>query len=87
LNGLSSKIANPELQPAITAERERIRMPGGEGAPNHEHRSAEIPEAGTPAEVYRRDLADVTREHPGRHVHPSRVDAEIAVRMRLTGHR
>jgi hypothetical protein len=45
LNGLSSKIANPELQRAITAERERIRMPGGEGAPNHEHRSAEIPEA------------------------------------------
>jgi hypothetical protein len=40
----------------------------------------------TPADVYRRHLADVTREHPGQPIHPSRVDAEIAVRMRLAGH-
>ena len=78
-------IANPELQQTITAERERIRMTRGEGAPDRERRSAEIREARTPAEVYRRHLADVSRERPG-HVHPSRVDAEIAVRMRMTGH-
>ncbi|HZL18531.1 MAG TPA: TraI/MobA(P) family conjugative relaxase [Polyangia bacterium] len=79
-------IANRELQQTIAAERERIRMTRGEGAPGREHRSAEIREARTPAEVYRRHFADVTRQHPGQHVHPSRVDAEIAVRMRLTGH-
>ena len=79
-------IANRELQQTIAAERERIRMTRGEGAPGREHRSAEIREARTPAEVYRRHFADVTRRHPGQHVHPSRVDAEIAVRMRLTGH-
>jgi hypothetical protein len=80
-------IANPELQQAIATERGRIRMTREEAAPDREHRSAEIREARTPAEVYRRHLADVFRERPGQHVHPSRVDIEIAVRMRLTGHR
>jgi Relaxase/Mobilisation nuclease domain/Large polyvalent protein-associated domain 7 len=79
-------LANPELQRAIAAERERIRMTGAERPHDREHRSVEIREARTPAEVYRRHFADVSRERPGRHVHPSRVDAEIAVRMRLTGH-
>jgi hypothetical protein len=79
-------IANPELQQTIAAERERIRMTRGEGAPDRQYRSAEIREARTPAEVYRRHHADVTRERPSQYVHPSRVDAEIAVRMRLTGH-
>lgn len=37
-------------------------------------------------ELYRRRLEDVTREHPGRPVHPSRVDIEIGVRMRLMGY-
>jgi relaxase-like protein/conjugative element/phage-associated large polyvalent protein/DNA relaxase TraI-like protein/DNA primase RepB-like protein len=80
------KIANPELQQTIAAERERLRMTRGERAPDREHRSAEVRQARTPAEVYRRHLAAVTREHPGQHIHPSRVDAEIAVRMRLAGH-
>jgi Large polyvalent protein-associated domain 7 len=79
-------IANPEFQQTLVAERERIRMTRGERAPGREPRSAEIREARTPAEVYRRHLADVTRERPGQHVHPSRLDAEIAVRMRITGH-
>ena len=80
------KIANPELQQAIAAERERIRSPGRERPTEHEARTAKIPEARTLAEVYRRHLADVTREHPGRPIHASRVDAEVAVRMRVTGH-
>jgi hypothetical protein len=79
-------IANPKLQQTIAAERERIRMTRGERAPDREHRSAEIREARTPAEVYRRHLADVTRERPGQYGDPSRIDAEIAVRMRLTDH-
>jgi hypothetical protein len=45
-----------------------------------------MPEARTPAEVYQRHLAYVARRLPDRRVHPSRIDAEIAVRMRLTGH-
>ena len=79
-------IANPELQQAIAAERERIRSPGRERPTARERRPAEIVATRTPADVYRRHLADVTRERPGQPIHPSRVDAEIAVRMRLTGH-
>ena len=52
-----------------------------------QHRVVEIMATRTPADVYRRHLADVTRERPGQPVDPSRVDAEIAVRMRLAGHR
>jgi hypothetical protein len=76
-------IANPELQQTIATARERIRMTRGEGAP---HLAAETREAQTPVEVYRRHLADVSPERRSQHIHPSRVDTEIAVRMRLTGH-
>ena len=79
-------ISNPELQRAVAAERERIRTPGRERQTDRDRSLAEIPEARTPAEVYRRHLADITWERPGQNVDPSRVDAEIAVRMRLTGH-
>lgn len=80
------KIANPELEQAISAERERIRMTKGEGALDRERPPAEFREDRAPAEVYRRHLADVTRSRLNRRVHPSRVDAEIAVRMRLAGY-
>ena len=80
-------IANPALQKAIAAERERIRTLGREHPADHDRRPAEIPRVRTPAEVYRRHLEDVTRERLGQPVDPSRVDAEIAVRMRLAGHR
>jgi hypothetical protein len=79
-------IANPELQQAIGSERERIRRLGRERLVGRECRSAEIAETRAPAEIYRRHLADVTRERTGQPVDPSRVDTEIAVRMRLTGH-
>jgi hypothetical protein len=81
------KIANPELQQAIAAERERIRSPRRERPTGLERRAAEILATRTPADVYRRHLADVTRERPGQPIAPSRVDLEIAVRMRLAGHR
>jgi Relaxase/Mobilisation nuclease domain/Large polyvalent protein-associated domain 7 len=79
-------IANPDLQQAIAAERERIHTPRRDRPTDRKRRTAEIPETRTPAEVYRRQLADITRERQGQPIHPSRVDAEIAVRMRLTGH-
>jgi hypothetical protein len=79
-------IANPELQQVIAAERERIRTPAREHPTDRDRRPPEIAETRTAAEVYRRHLADVTRKRPGQSIDPSRVDAEIAVRMRLTGH-
>jgi hypothetical protein len=81
------KIANPELQQALATERERTPSPGTERPTVPERRTAEIVATRTPADVYRRHLADVTRDRPDQPIHPSRVDAEIAVRMRLTGHR
>ena len=75
-------IANPELQHLIVAEQERNR---GKRVQAHERRSAEIREVRSPAEDYRRHHADVIRERSGRNVDPSLVDAETAVRMRLTG--
>ncbi len=81
------KIANPELQQAIVAERKRIRTRGRERTTAPVRRAVEIVATRTPADVYRRHLADVTRERPGQPVDPSRVDTEIAVRMRLAGHR
>jgi hypothetical protein len=79
-------IANPELQQPIAAERQRIRSLRRERPSERDRRAAEISEARTPVEVYRRHLAEVTREHQGQPIHPSRVDAEVAVRMRVTGH-
>ena len=79
-------IANPELQQAIAAERERIRTRGRERTTAPVRRAVEVVGTRTPADVYRRHLADVTQERRGQPIHPSRVDAEIAVRMRLAGH-
>ena len=80
-------ITNPELQKAIAAERERIHSRGRECPADRDRRAAEIPKTRRPAEAYRRHLEDVTREGLGQPIHQSRVDAEVAVRMRLTGHR
>ena len=40
----------------------------------------------TPAAIYRRHLAEIIREQPQRRADPSRLDAEVAVRMTVTGH-
>ena len=40
----------------------------------------------TPAAICRRHLAEIIREHPERRADPSRLDAEVAVRLAVTGH-
>jgi hypothetical protein len=78
------KIINAELQQAIANERERIwptRKPNSPG-----DQDPAPPESMTPASIYRRHLAEIIREQPGRRADPSRLDAEVAVRMSITGH-
>ena len=40
----------------------------------------------TPAAIYQRHFAAVAREQASRKVDPSRLDAEVAVRLAVTGH-
>jgi hypothetical protein len=72
------KIANPELQESIESERERLRARPEQRAPARAPASL--------AEAYRLHLADVARAVPAGRADPSRLDAEVAVRMRVTGH-
>ena len=55
-------IANPELQKAIAAERERIHALGRDRPPDRDRRPGEIAETRTAPQVHRRHLGDVTRE-------------------------
>jgi len=71
------KIANPELQHAIVNERERQRA---------EHEPRRRPVAVSIVEAYRLHLADIARKATAGGTDPSRLDAEVAVRLRLTGH-
>jgi relaxase-like protein/conjugative element/phage-associated large polyvalent protein/DNA relaxase TraI-like protein/DNA primase RepB-like protein len=73
------KISNPNLQQAIAAERERLRQ-------TQRPPARPQPESMTQAAIYRRHLAEIVREHPHRRADPSRLDAEVAVRMAVTGH-
>jgi hypothetical protein len=79
------KIVNPDLQEAIAAERERQqRAKDLHPAPcdGHQHR-----ESNGLAGIYRRHFDDVVREQPhSLRQDASRVDAEVAVRMSITGH-
>jgi hypothetical protein len=72
------KIANPELQQAIAAGRERLQ-----------HRAGPLPRkelsARSPADAYRLQFAEVSRAIPGV-ADPSRLDAEVAVRLRVIGY-
>jgi hypothetical protein len=73
------KIANPDLQQAIAANRERL--------PSITARSGHDPGvASSLAEAYRLHFAEVGRQASGGKADPSRLDAEVAVRLRLTGH-
>jgi hypothetical protein len=74
------KITNPELQHAIPAERERLRTMREPDAPTRR------PDSMTPAAIYGRHLAAVVREQSGRQADASRLDAEIAARLAVTGH-
>jgi len=78
------KITNPDLQQAIAAERERLQPTRRPGPTGRQARSQ--PESMTPAAIYRRHLAEIAREQPQRRADPSRLDAEVAVRMAVTGH-
>jgi Relaxase/Mobilisation nuclease domain/Large polyvalent protein-associated domain 7 len=73
------KIANPELQPAIAAGRERLRV-------ERVHQPVRTPVLTSIAEAYRLHFSDVASEADAARTDPSRIDAEIAVRLRLTGH-
>jgi hypothetical protein len=80
------KLVNPELQDAIAAERERQqRAKDIERAPD---RADDRPsESNGLAGIYRRHFDDILREQPHRgRQDPSRTDAEVAVRMSVTGH-
>ena len=74
------KIANPELQPAIAAGRERLRA-------ERVHPTVRTPVVTSIGEAYRLHFADVAGEANANHADPSRFDAEVAVRLRLTGHK
>jgi len=78
------KITNPDLQRAIADERERLRPTTKSDSPVRE--AAPHRESMTPAAIYRRHLAEIVREQPGRRADPSRLDVEVAVRMSITGH-
>jgi hypothetical protein len=78
------KITNPDLQRAIVAERERLRPTRRPDPPERQARAQ--PTSMTPAAIYRRHLAEIIREQPQRRADPSRLDAEVAVRMAVTGH-
>ncbi len=79
------KIANPELQEAIAAERQRHR-PRGRHRP-HTRGVDSRPESLTLGSIYERHVTDIRREQPdaGR-IDASRLDAEVDVRMAVTGH-
>jgi Relaxase/Mobilisation nuclease domain/Large polyvalent protein-associated domain 7 len=73
------KIANPELQHAIAMDRADLRR-------EREHRPIHRPVATSIVEAYRLHLADAARKTTDGGTDPSRLDAEVAVRLRLTGH-
>jgi hypothetical protein len=76
------RIANPELLQAIEAERAHPRT---ENTRACDDRESPRP-APTHAEVYRRHRDDIARDSRDQLIHPSRIDAQIALRMRVTGH-
>lgn len=73
------KITNPDLQQAIAANRERQHAAAVQE--RHEPRVAS-----SLAEAYRWHFAEVERQVGRGRADPSRLDAEVAVRLRLTGH-
>jgi hypothetical protein len=76
------KLVNPELQEAIAAERERQQR--AKDVPRDDDRRTE---SNGLAGIYRRHFDDIIREQPHRRRQdPSRRDAEVAVRMSVTGH-
>jgi hypothetical protein len=73
------KIANPELQREIAAARDRLHV-------ERERLPVRSQVVRSLAEAYRLHAADVARETVGAKTDGSRLDAEVAVRLRFTGH-
>jgi hypothetical protein len=78
------KISNPDLQQALTAERDRLRAQKTSDAPPRTNDRR--PTSMAPVHIYRRHLHAITQEQPARRADPSRLDGEVAVRMAVTGH-
>jgi hypothetical protein len=79
------RISNPELAPAIEAERERRSRERQLHRDRHPDSIPQPRPIRDVAEAYDRHLAEVNRSARGpRDI--SRVDAEVAVRLNLTGH-
>ncbi|MEO8211631.1 MAG: TraI/MobA(P) family conjugative relaxase [Myxococcales bacterium] len=80
------KIVNPELQEAIEAARSRRQVERD----SRDHRPVEREAARDLPEVYRRHLEFAVRQPVGGRApggpDPSRIDAQVAVQMRMTGH-
>jgi hypothetical protein len=80
------RITNPELQVDIAAARRAPRNVAIARELGAEPRGpSELP-ARDIAEAYRRHLQDVRSTSEGRNVDSSRMDALIAIRLRVTGH-
>jgi hypothetical protein len=79
------KLVNPELQEAIASERERQqRAKDLQRASGDHDRRRELEGL---AGIYRRHFDDIVGEQPHRRRQdPSRTDAEVAIRMSVTGH-
>lgn len=84
------RIVNPELQNAIAAAREeRLRPTPERRFEGTRVRADSVPERSpvrSPLEAYERHLGEVRRQDPGARRDSSRVDALIAVRLRVAGH-
>jgi hypothetical protein len=78
------KISNPDLQQAITAERDGLRTENKPDAPTRT--DDRRPMSMAPAAICRPHLDAIIREQPARSADPSRLDAEVAIRMAVTGH-
>jgi hypothetical protein len=79
------EIANPDLREAIAAQRQRLRLPNGPEtrAPSGGSR----PESLALASIYRRHIQQIRRDQPrARPVDASRLDADVAIRMAVTGY-
>jgi hypothetical protein len=79
------KIANPGLQEAIAAERQRHRPQDRPRA--HTPGVGSRPQSLTLASIYERHVTEIRREQlDARRIDASRLDGEVALRMAVTGH-
>ncbi len=80
------RITNPELQKGIEAERDRQRLARKGISRKPESRLPERPEVRGLVETYERHFEGVRSEARNPRADVSRLDAHVAVRMRVTDH-